>query len=134
MPEAFLDTNIILRYLTREPEDLALRAAGIVDSEANLLVTEGIIAEVAYVLSKNYHVDRAAVVDGLIAFVRKSNVMVWQLEKDVVIEALGLCRPSGRVSFVDALLWAVARSSGVETVYSLDERFPDSGIDVRAAP
>ena len=38
-----------------------------------------------------------------------------------------LCRPSGRVSFADALVWAAARSQTDASVYSLDERFPDEG-------
>ena len=39
---------------------------------------------------------------------------------------------SARVSFADAMLWAVARSAGAAArVYTLDARFPASGIDVR---
>jgi len=39
---------------------------------------------------------------------------------------------SARVSFADAMLWAAARSAGAATrVYTLDARFPASGIDVR---
>lgn len=47
-----------------------------------------------------------------------------------MLEALLLCRPSGQVSFADALVWAAARSQANAAVYSLDERFPDEGITV----
>ena len=49
-------------------------------------------------------------VDGLIALLRKANIDTFRLDKDLVLEALLLCRPLGRVSFADALVWAVARS------------------------
>lgn len=47
-----------------------------------------------------------------------------------MIEALLLCRPSGRTAFADALLWAEARASRA-ALYSFDERFPETGIDLR---
>ncbi len=134
MTGGFLDANIIVRYLTGVPADLAAQAARIVDSESPLLLADLTLAEAAFVLTRHYNLPRAAVVDSLIALVRKSNVTMWRLEKDVVIQALQYCRPSGRVSFADALLWAVARSSEDALVYSFDKRFPKDGIDVRAEP
>lgn len=73
---------------------------------------------------------RAAVVDGVIALLSKSNVDTFRLDKDLVLEALLLCRPAGRVSFADALVWGAARSQADAAVYSLYARFPDDGIRV----
>ena len=52
------------------------------------------------------------------------------LDKGLALQAMLLCKPSGRVSFADAMVWAAARSSGSKVVYSLDERFPDDGLEV----
>ena len=38
-----------------------------------------------------------------------------------------LCRPSGRVLFADALIWAEAVTNGLN-VYTFDRRFPNSGV------
>ncbi|MEX2430622.1 MAG: hypothetical protein WD645_01730 [Dehalococcoidia bacterium] len=39
------------------------------------------------------------------------------------------------MSIADALIWAAARASGANAVYSFDERFPNAGIAVlRQAP
>ena len=43
-----------------------------------------------------------------------------------------VCRPSGRVSFADALIWAAAHMTPGKVVYSLDERFPADGVEVRS--
>jgi predicted nucleic acid-binding protein len=71
------------------------------------------------------------VVDNLILILQKTNIRPFALEKDAVLQALLICRPSGRVSFADALVWAAARSTNDKVVYSFDERFPHEGIEVR---
>ena len=58
------------------------------------------------------------------------NLAVPGLDKEIIAEALSHCRPSGRVSFADAPVWATAVSSGVRKVYTFDERFPDAAIQV----
>lgn len=125
-----LDTSMLVRYLTGDPPDLATVSAGVIDGEEELLVTDVVLAETAYVLTSVYRVPRDLVVDHLIALLRKANIDTFRLDKDVVLEALLLCRPSGRVSFADALVWAAARSEAGTRVYSFDERFPDDGITV----
>ena len=95
------------------------------------MLTDGILAEIAFVLTKTYSVPRQTVVDELIKLVSRRNIRLHGLDKDVVIQSLELCRPSGRVSFADAALWATAHSSGMRSVYSFDKRFPDIGVTVR---
>lgn len=130
----FLDTSIVVRYLTGDPPELAEKAAQIIDREEHLHVTDVVLAETAYVLTSVYGVARSVVVDHLIALLQKENISPFGLDKGVVLQALLLCRPSGRVSFADAMVWAVARSSGGKVVYSLDERFPGDGLEIRRGP
>ncbi|MBI2957591.1 MAG: PIN domain-containing protein, partial [Chloroflexi bacterium] len=87
-----------------------------------LAVTDVVLTETAYVLTSVYHVPRNVVVDHLIQFLQKENVSPHGLDKSFVLQAFLLCRPSGRVSFGDAMIWAAARSSGATVVYSFDER------------
>ncbi len=47
----FLDTSILVRYLTGDPNDLAERAAQIIDAEDDLQLTDVVLAETAYVLT-----------------------------------------------------------------------------------
>lgn len=123
---------MVVRYLRGDPPNLAAQAARVIDSEEDLRVTDVVLAEVAYVLTSVYQISRSVVVDHLIAFLQKENVSPFALDKGLVLQALLLCKPSGRVSFADAMVWAAARSSGNRVVYSLDERFPDDGLEVRA--
>ena len=127
-----LDTSIIVRYLTGDVVELARRAEGIIDTVEGLVVTDLVLAETAYVLTSVYKVPRDITVDTLVSFVRKKNISTFPADKGTVIEALLMCQSSGRVSFADAMLWAEARCYGPGTVYTLDERFPGDGIDVRS--
>ena len=117
---------MIVRYLTGDPPRLAARAARIIEGEATLGLTDVVVAETAYVLSSAYGVPRRAVVDVLVDLLQRRNLTVFRLDKGTGIQGLLLCRPSNRVSFADAMVWAAARSAGAEGVYSFDERLPSA--------
>jgi predicted nucleic-acid-binding protein len=127
----FLDASVVIRYLIDDPPDMAERARRLIESEAELCLTETALLEAAFVLERTYKLAREATVDLLVSLLQRENIVVHQLEKELVIAALGHCRPSHRISFGDALIWAAARCAGQSTVYSFDQRFPSEGIDVR---
>ena len=122
---------MVVRYLTGDPPELAEKAAQVIDREEKLQVTPVVITETAYVLTSVYGVPRSVVVDHLVAFLQKENISPFSVDKGLVLQALLLCKPSGRVSFADAMVWATARSSESKVIYSLDERFPEDGLEVR---
>lgn len=126
----FLDTSIVVRYLTGDSPQLAEQAAEIIDRDENLKITDVAIVETAYVLTSVYEIEREVVVDNLMTFMQKKNISPFALEKGLVLQALLLCRPSGRISFADVMIWAAARSAGSKSIYSLDDRFPSDGIEI----
>lgn len=135
----FVDTNVLVRYLTGEPAKQADAAArlldGEIEGEAALSITSTVLLETAYVLHTVYALPREAVVDALSELIQKRNIALYQMNQDVVLQGLALCRPSGRVSFGDALLWASVRSASHQdkaTLYSFDQSFPTDGIDLKA--
>ena len=132
---AFVDTSVLVRYLTGDPPDMLDRAREIVDEVDPLTITDVVLAETAYVLLSFYQMPREAVFDALADMIQKRNIRVQGRSKESVTAALLLCRPSGRVSPVDALLWAVAREAGSPrssaVVYSFDRRFPAEGVELR---
>ncbi len=127
----FLDTSVVVRYISGIPEDQAEVAAHLVNNSDSLIVSGVALVESALVLRSVYSVPREEIVDGLISFVRKDNIETYGMDKGFVLQGLLKCRPSGRVSLGDALIWAEARSGGGDTVYSFDQRFPADGIEVR---
>ncbi len=123
-----LDASFVVRYLTGEPADQARRARDVIESTLTLGITDVGIVESAYVLTGVYRMPREAVVDALAALIRRKNVMVMGADEEYTVLGLLMCRRSRRVSFGDAMIWAVARSCMVPAVYTFDERFPAEGI------
>ncbi|HXU47124.1 MAG TPA: PIN domain-containing protein [Thermoanaerobaculia bacterium] len=129
-PSAFIDSNFIVRYLTNDPPAMAKRAAALLDGTEPLLLCETILMASAYVLESVYGISREVLVDALAELVQKANITLTHLPKARVLEALHLCRPSRRVSFADALLWAEAREHGAAKIYTFDRRFPAQGVAI----
>ena len=127
----FLDTNVIIRYLTGDHPDMFEKAAQIIEEVEDLTITEGVLGETAFVLLSVYRKSRSEVVDSLIDLVRRENISTYALDKNLVLQGLMMCRPSARISIADAMIWAAARSGGASAIYTFDQRFPDEGIELR---
>lgn len=131
MTLGLLDTSFIVRYLVGEPADMADAAAKVIDSAEAVATSPVGLVESAYVLSKVYGVPREKVVDALLDLLQRENVHVVGVDPATAAEALLLCRPSHRVSFSDAMMWAEARSSGIDLIYTFDRSFPDRSMELR---
>ena len=110
-PASFVDTSVVVRYLTNDPPAMAEAAATLIDSNRSLVLSEVILAETAYVLSSVYGISRSAVVDALSAFIQRRNIRLLNLSKPLALQALRLCRESKRYSFAGSLLWTEAHQS-----------------------
>lgn len=126
-PPVFLDTSVVVRYLTDDPPEMAARAALLIDSRTSLAITDLVIVESGYVLTTDYGIDRSEVAEALAALMLRSNIECPQLSIPLVVRALQLAGGSKRVSFADALMWARARQ--VEApIATFDRRFPTEGL------
>ena len=130
-PESFVDTNVIVRYLTGDPPEQAAEAVRIIREGHDLWIPDVVFTETAYVLGRQYGFSRERIIDHLITLVERDNISVYAMDKRIVLEGLMMCRPSGRVSIADAMIWAAARSAGARTIYTFDRRFPDEGLELR---
>lgn len=131
----FIDTSVVVRYLIGDTPEFLARAKTIIEQQAVLVVTDVVLTEVAFVLRSVYNVPREDIIDTLVLFVQRRNIVVFGLAKELVIQGLLLCRPSGRISLPDALIWVAARSASPDAavIYSFDKRFPAEGIELRTA-
>jgi predicted nucleic acid-binding protein len=126
----FLDASVLVRYVTGEPAEQAVRAATLLRCGQPLWIDSVALLETAYVLEKVLNTPRADVVDALLDVVREPNIRLQGLDYNLVLQALMHCRPSGRVGFGDALLWAVVRYDSGE-IFTFDQRFPREGLTAR---
>lgn len=127
-----LDTSFIVRYLTGTPSHLAKLARDVIESTESFGVTDVGLVEVGYVLLHAYGMPRAAVVDALVALIERRNIVCLGVQKEYLVLGLLMCRPSARISFADAAIWATARSRNIGGIYTFDARFPAEGLVLRS--
>lgn len=114
---AFLDTNVVVRHLTGEPVEQARRAKALLADARRLLLTDLIAAEIVFVLSSVYGVDRVRIVELLQAVIGFPAVIV--LDRMLLLRALELYEHTP-LHFADAYLVASAELSGLGAVASFD--------------
>jgi predicted nucleic-acid-binding protein len=95
-----IDANIVLRYLLNDVNDLADKAAIIIENDDVFIPVE-IIAEIVYVLEKVYKVNRNEILAALTGLTKYENICIN--EQEVVCSALKYYA-SLRLDFVDCLL------------------------------
>jgi predicted nucleic acid-binding protein len=124
----FLDTNIILRYLTRDDEAKAEACSQLFQrvklGEEELFTCEAIVTEVAYVLSSSrapYRLSHEEVRARLLPILALRGVRLPQ--KRVYLRALDLYASSSFLDFEDALAVAHMEQRGVREIVSYDKDF-----------
>ena len=124
MKSAYVDTNVLLRYLTADdPAHSPAATVLLAEAEAGnlqLVLTETTVAEVVWVLQKAYGYSRAQIGDGLRSLILSEGMT--GLDSDVCLVALDIFERQP-LDFTDALLAAQALVRGPRAVYSFDRDF-----------
>jgi len=119
---AFVDANVILRYLTKDPPELAeaaLKTFSAAQRGLVVLVLAPItIAEVVWVLEFFYGYSKVQIAETVSHFLCSDGLEVMDL--DLVIQAFAFYQEKN-IDFADALLAGVALSRNLNLVYSFDK-------------
>ena len=102
------DTNMILRYLLNDNQEMADQAEAYLDA-GNVYVTIEVIAEVVYVLKGVYSMERETISETITDFLG----LVKCREADVLTCALGLYGKRS-FDFIDCVLYAYYKVRGFE--------------------
>ena len=124
----FLDTNVVLRFLTRDDE---ARAADcyrlfqrVQQGEEELLTCEAVVSEAAYVLSSSrlsYRLTHEEIRERLLPVLTLRGIRLPQ--KRVCLQALDIYAASPFLDFEDALAVAHMEQAGVTEIVSYDRDF-----------
>ena len=124
MNPACVDTNVILRFLTREPPDMAQQAlalfTAVQEGDITLILEEIVLAEVVWVLQSFYKHSPEEISSVLQELVNYPGIVCEH--KSVILIALRLFA-SKNLDFVDAMITAHMVKKGVSDIYSFDTHF-----------
>ena len=124
MEKKFIDTNLFLRYLTKDDplkyercRDLFKNAMG----GKIAIVTSGlVIAELIWTLLSYYKVSKADVVEKISILVATDKLFIP--DKEIISDALVLYGMKN-IDYLDAYNAVLMRSYGLNAIYSYDEDF-----------
>ncbi|MCR4418622.1 MAG: PIN domain-containing protein [Clostridia bacterium] len=123
MKKAWVDANVVLRFLLRDDERLYAKAARIMDlveeGQLLLLVSPLTVAELVWTLESFYALPRERIREVLSAFLTASGVEAE--ERQVVLAALE-DYVEQNVDFIDAYLARHAVARGVPLVCTFDRK------------
>ena len=128
---AFVDTNILIRHLTGDPPEQAQRATRYLEQAEQLLLSDLILAEIAYVLESYYDVARAQVAETLRSVLSFRAIRVVD---DALLWRTVELYEVHRLDFADAYLVASAERTGVGVVASFDRGIDRVGTVRREEP
>jgi predicted nucleic acid-binding protein len=124
MDHKFVDTNVFLRYLTKDDPSKYERCRQMfksaLEGEITLSTSEMVIAELIWTLLSYYKVPKAEVVEKVSVILGTENLFVPG--KDILADALVLYARKN-VDFIDAYNAVFMKYQGLREIYSYDEDF-----------
>jgi len=121
-----VDTNIFIRFLTRDDPKKADRCFSLLESAGQgtlkLQTTETVVAEVVYILSSKrlYNLSRGDVYEKLVPILKTRGLKLSH--KRIILVALEIYSKY-TIDFEDAILIANMRRNKADGIYSYDRRF-----------
>jgi predicted nucleic acid-binding protein len=118
------DTNVLVRFLTADSPTLSPIARRVIDAAISgriaIVLTDVVIAELAYVLTSVYELDRHDVAAKVASLLRLPGVE--SSDPGLFEDALDVWS-DGRLDFADAYLAAIARNFEGAGILSFDQDF-----------
>ena len=120
----FLDTNIILRYLTWDDAKKAKKCEALfkrtTEDKETFYTTTLVIAEVIWTLEKAYNLAKSEIVAHVQKILNTPNIELD--EKDILLAAVGLYELK-KIDFIDAYNTISMETKNIDSLYSYDTHF-----------
>jgi len=124
MKKLFIDSNIFLRFLTRDDNSKYEKCRDIfkkaMEGEIVLTTSAMVIAELIWTLLSYYKVPKADVIEKVSIIVGTESLHIP--EKDMIMDALVLYGRKN-IDYIDAYNAVFMRHYGLSEIYSYDEDF-----------
>jgi predicted nucleic acid-binding protein len=114
---AFVDTNILVRHLTGDPPEMAVRATAYLRDASEFLLTDLVVAETIYVLESFYKVPREQIAEAIRSLIAMPAAV--SVDAALLLRAIEVYE-ADRLDFAEAYLVACAETTGIGKVASFD--------------
>ena len=119
-----MDTNVFLRYLTKDDPSKYEKCKEMfkkaMDGEIAITTSGMVIAELVWTLQSYYKVPKAEAIEKVTVIVGTKNLAIP--DKDILVDALVLYARKN-IEFIDAYNAVFMKYHGLRVIYSYDEDF-----------
>ena len=114
-----VDTNIIIRFLTNDPPQLANKVEQLLKESPpdNLEIPDIVIAEIVYVLLSFYQIDKEQVIEKITWLINFDKI---KANKKILKKTLEFYK-NYPISFIDAYLCSLVTNNKNSFIYSFDK-------------
>lgn len=113
-----IDTNILVRYLTRDDEQQWQQAANVIQQNQTCFITNIVLCELVWVLrGANYSFRKDEIINVLEAMLHSVS---FEFESRSTVDQALQRYKQGRADFSDYLIGAVSRQAGCTKIVSFD--------------
>jgi predicted nucleic acid-binding protein len=120
----FVDTNIFIRYLTKDDSSKYAKCREIfrktIEGEIEVVTSALVIAELIWTLLSYYKVPKADVIEKVSIIIATENLFIP--DKDIIADALVLYARKN-IDYIDAYNAAFMKYQGLQEICSYDEDF-----------
>jgi predicted nucleic acid-binding protein len=113
----FVDTNIILRYLLGDPDSIAIQK--ILNGKNTLIVSDIVIAEVVWTLSRFYKWQKEKIIEFLVVLLKNPNI---EFNESIIFPSFNTFLKCN-VKYTDAYISELMRNENIKEIYSFDHDF-----------
>jgi predicted nucleic-acid-binding protein len=118
-----VDTNVLVRLLVADDAEQLARARELFDRQAHepgsIWVSQTVLVELVWVLSRTYARPRAQVLAALRALASHATVCLEGTEE---VNSAVVLYASGQADFADCLLAARSQAAGLDTLFTFDRK------------
>ncbi len=123
-----LDTNILVRYLTKDDEKQWKQAVDIVEGTVQCFVSNIVLCELIWVLRGNPYQFSRGEISNTLEMMLQCAVFEWE-KRSIAYQSLQRFK-QGKADFSDYLIGAIAQQSGCTTTTTFDQKLKnEKGFD-----
>lgn len=130
----YVDTSVVIRYLTGDDPARTATATAIIETQAPRAVSIVSILEASHVLRTAYAYERRNIASAMMGLVSRRNVVVPEFAKDHVLRWLNGWGDGTVGSAGDALIAASMSAYDAEAIATFDAGFPPGSWTILTGP
>ncbi len=127
----FCDTGVLIRYFAEDDVPRALAALKLIESDATLIISTGVLFEAVHALRTQFRVTNPALGEGIIRFLSRANVELSDADAAAVVAGIQSSLNLSARRIGDAILAAAAEQAGCDWIATFDDAFASPTVPSR---